>query len=75
MAVLKKGDSFGDLSLLYGRPRIATIKTATYTDFIVMTKDIYELIVKSHDVLKKHKIVKFYLQFPLLQSLSNKEIL
>ena len=27
VAVLKKGDAFGDLSLLYGAPRNATVKT------------------------------------------------
>jgi CRP-like cAMP-binding protein len=47
VAVLKTGDSFGDLSLLYGAPRNATIKTKEDTDLIVMTKDAYEKAIKS----------------------------
>ena len=38
VAILKKGDSFGDLSLLYGAPRNATVMTREETDLIMMTK-------------------------------------
>ena len=48
VAVLKKGDAFGDLSLLYGAPRNATVKTREETIFIVMNKAIYDKVIKSH---------------------------
>ena len=45
---LKKGDSFGDLSLVYGAPRNATIKTKEDSDFMILTKDIYDRVIKAH---------------------------
>jgi cAMP-dependent protein kinase regulator len=47
VGTLKKGDSFGDLSLLYGAPRNATIKTREDTEFMYLTKDIYDRVIKS----------------------------
>ena len=48
VAVLKKGDAFGDLSLLYGAPRNATVQTKEDTYFITMNKSIYDKVIKSH---------------------------
>jgi CRP-like cAMP-binding protein len=48
VAILKKGDAFGDLSLLYGAPRNATVITKDPCDFIVMTKAIYDKVVKNY---------------------------
>lgn len=46
VALLKKGDAFGDLSLLYGAPRNATVRTREPSDFIVMTKSTYDKVIK-----------------------------
>lgn len=46
--MLKKGDAFGDLSLIYGAPRNATVKTREDSYFIVMSKAIYDIVIKSH---------------------------
>lgn len=43
---LKEGDSFGELSLIYGAPRSATIKTIEPTDLIVISKHVYDKIIK-----------------------------
>jgi len=48
VAALKKGDSFGDQSLLYGAPRNATVVTRETTDFIVMSKSTYDKVIKTH---------------------------
>jgi CRP-like cAMP-binding protein len=48
VAILKKGDSFGDLSLLYGAPRNATVQTREETDFIMMTKYTYDKVIKTY---------------------------
>lgn len=48
VAILKKGDAFGDLSLLYGAPRNASCHTREDSYFIVMNKDIYDKIIKTH---------------------------
>ena len=69
VAILKKGDSFGDLSLLYGAPRNATVRTKEDCYFIVMSKNTFDKIIKSHQVDKIHDIAQFYLNFPIFQNL------
>lgn len=48
VAILKKGDAFGDLSLLYGAPRNASCYTREDSYFIVMNKTTYDKVIKSH---------------------------
>lgn len=48
VAILKKGDAFGDLSLLYGAPRNASCHTREDSYFIVMNKNTYDKVIKSH---------------------------
>jgi len=48
VAILKKGDAFGDLSLLYGAPRNATVQTREDSYFIVMNKVTYDKVIKTH---------------------------
>ena len=43
---LKKGDSFGELSLLFGQPRSATATVLENSEIITLSKDSYELIIK-----------------------------
>lgn len=69
VAVLRRGDAFGDLSLLYGAPRNATVRTREDAYFIVMNKTTYDKVIKSHQVGKIHEIAQFYLNFPLFQHL------
>lgn len=46
VGTLSSGDSFGELALFYGAKRMATIFTETETDFIVLSKEVYEKILK-----------------------------
>jgi len=44
---LKTGDSFGELALINSKPRLATIKTVTPTEFATLSKDQYKSILES----------------------------
>ena len=46
VAELNKGKSFGELALIYGAPRSATIITSEPCYFIVLDKNTYESVVK-----------------------------
>ncbi|CAI2368994.1 unnamed protein product [Moneuplotes crassus] len=50
---LKSGDSFGDLSLIYNKPRLATIKTVTPAEFALLSKEQYDSTLKA---LEQQKI-------------------
>ncbi|CAI2370917.1 unnamed protein product [Moneuplotes crassus] len=52
---LKEGDSFGDLSLIYNKPRLATIKTVTPVEFALLSKEQYDSTLKA---LEQQKIDK-----------------
>ena len=43
---LKRGDSFGELSLLFGQPRSGTAIVLEKTELITLSKDSYEQIIK-----------------------------
>jgi cAMP-dependent protein kinase regulator len=57
LANLGEGEFFGEISLLTGRPRTATIITNTDSDLLELTREDYENIVADHphvaDVLKE----------------------
>jgi cAMP-dependent protein kinase regulator len=57
LATLGEGEFFGEISLLTGRPRTATIITNTDSDLLELTRKDYENIVADHpnvaDVLKE----------------------
>jgi cAMP-dependent protein kinase regulator len=57
LANLGDGEFFGEISLLTGRPRTATIITNTNSDLLELTREDYENIVADHphvaDVLKE----------------------
>jgi hypothetical protein len=57
---LKEGDSFGELSLIYGAPRAATIRTVEATDLIVISKEVYDKVIKKFQVDQIIYIVDFY---------------
>lgn len=43
---LFKGDSFGELSLLFGQPRSGTAKILELTELISLSRDSYNSIIK-----------------------------
>jgi len=67
---LKKGDSFGELSLIYGAVRSATIVTSEPTELIVLDKITYDQIVKGVHVDQIHNTIEFLKHFPVFQDMS-----
>ena len=49
------GQSFGELSLIYNKPRLATIKSETPVEFATLTKKSYDETIK---ILEQEKIDK-----------------
>ena len=65
---LKEGSSFGELSLIYGAPRAATIRTVEPTDLIVISKEVYDRVIKKFQVDQIVYIVDFYSNLVVFQS-------
>ena len=53
LADLGEGEFFGEVSLLTGKPRTATIMTNIVSDLLELTRSDYEKIVKRHPRVKK----------------------
>lgn len=66
---LKEGDSFGELSLIYGAPRAATIRTVEATDLIVISKEVYEKVIKKFQVDQIVHIIDFYSNLVVFQNI------
>ena len=71
---LKEGDSFGELSLIYGAPRAATIRTVEPTDLIVISKVVYDRIIKNFQVKQIDSIVDFYSNLVVFQKVPKETI-
>jgi CRP-like cAMP-binding protein len=72
---LKKGDSFGELSLLFGQTRAGTAVVLERTELISLTRESYELIIKVRNRQKTHTNLcadhfKFLKTVPLFANLS-----
>lgn len=66
---MKEGDSFGELSLIYGAPRSATIRTIEPTDLIVISKETYDRIIKKFQVDQIDYIFDFYCNLVVFQKI------
>ena len=65
---LKEGSSFGELSLIYGAPRAATIRTLETTDLIVISKQVYDRVIKKFQVDQIMYIIDFYSNLVIFQN-------
>jgi len=54
VAVLKKGDFFGEMSLLTGEPRTATVRAIEDTEVIVIQKDIFSEILTANSGISEY---------------------
>jgi small-conductance mechanosensitive channel len=54
VAVLKKGDFFGEMSLLTGEPRSATVRAIEDTEVIVIQKDIFSEILTANSGISEY---------------------
>ena len=65
---LHRGDAFGELALLYNKPRAATIRCLTDCHFAVLDKTDYaKTIAKAHESKLSHQ-VDFLLSLPMFKS-------
>jgi len=58
---LRQGEFFGEISLLTGKPRTATIITSTSSELLELTRDDFAKIVKKHPHVQK-VVEEFHLQ-------------
>ncbi|MBI5592235.1 MAG: mechanosensitive ion channel [Deltaproteobacteria bacterium] len=54
VAVLKKGDFFGEMSLLTGEPRSATVRAIEDTEVIVIQKDVFSEILSANSGISEY---------------------
>jgi small-conductance mechanosensitive channel len=54
VAILKKGDFFGEMSLLTGEPRSATVRAIEDTEVIVIQKDIFSEILTANSGISEY---------------------
>lgn len=64
---MNEGEYFGELSLIYGAPRAATIKAVEATDLIVISKKVYDRIIKKFQVDQIVDIIDFYSNLVVFQ--------
>ena len=68
------GESFGELSLLYGVPRALSIAATRNCVFMTIHKDDFNHFLKRFEKKKKDQIVDFFKNVTFLQGLSNQSI-
>ena len=54
VAVLKKGDFFGEMSLLTGEPRSATVRAIEDTEVIMIQKDVFSEILSANSGISEY---------------------
>jgi CRP-like cAMP-binding protein len=68
--LLKAGASFGELGLLRGIPRTATVVCREATILAVLSKEDFDLIVSSSEASRLSEIVDFLKRVPIFQTMS-----
>lgn len=74
MAKLEEGDSFGELALLYSKPRMATIKCIERSHFVVLTKDDYNGAIAEIERRKTNEKINFIKMLPVFAKLSRTQL-
>jgi len=75
VAELNKGKYFGELSLIFGDKRSATIMAVEPSDLIVLDKMMYDKVIKSLQMDQIANITEFFEFFPLFHDLDRKYLL
>lgn len=70
IARVESGGSFGELALLDGKPRMATINCLTRCHMVVLSKVDYNKSLKSIDSKRLMSIVTFIRNIPIFQRLT-----
>ncbi|CDW81320.1 UNKNOWN [Stylonychia lemnae] len=66
VTTLRQGNSFGELALMYGKNRSATIETAEDTHFVTLEKKDYKKVLMEADEKKMTEELKYIRQFAIL---------
>ena len=74
VAKLSSGAAFGELALIKGQPRAATIKCLTDSHFVVLNKEDYLKILGKNEKKKLEELVKFLVGIPLFSVWSKKKL-
>lgn len=75
VAELNKGKYFGELALIYGEKRSATIIAVEPSDLIVLDKIMYDKVIKGLQMDQIDNITEFFEFFPLFHDLDRKYLL
>lgn len=70
---LTDGQSFGELALIYGTPRAATVKAKTAVKLWAIDRDTYRRILMGSTIRKRKRYEGFLEQVPLLKDLDKWE--
>lgn len=63
---MKKGDAFGEISLLYNSKRTATVIANERSDMIVLEKDVFQELMKTLNNDEQHEMKTVHLNKLLL---------
>ena len=74
MAILSEGAAFGELALIYDKPRMATIKCVERSHFIVLTKQEYNTAINEIDRRKTNDLINFIKMLPVFKKLSRSKL-
>lgn len=69
----KDGDSFGELALMYGAPRAATVKAVSKMKCWAVDRDTFKYTLMNHTIKKRDLYEAFLREVPLLESLLDYE--
>lgn len=73
MVSLSEGLGFGELALIYGTPRAATIKAKTDVDLWAIDRNSYRRILMGSTIKKRKMYEDFLGKIPILESLDSWE--
>jgi cAMP-dependent protein kinase regulator len=71
--VCRVGDSFGELALMYGTPRAATVKAATDCKLWAIDRMSYRKIIMGRTMMKRDLYEGFLKRVPILENLDSYE--
>ena len=74
LAVLGDGDAFGELALIYDKPRIATVKCLERCHFIVLSKTEYKSALSEIERRKTNELINFIKMLPVFKKLSRTKL-
>ena len=74
VAILGEGGAFGELALIYDKPRMATVKCIERSHFIVLSKTEYNGALSEIDRRKTNELINFIKMLPVFKKLSRTKL-